>query len=80
MWNSILGTEKDESVELIAKSKLALLVEPKNYVHIKTAKTAKEAWDNLRSAYEDKGLSRKVALLKTLLTTTLEKSDSVEEF
>lgn len=51
-----------------------------NYVHIQDAKTAKEVWLNLERAFDDNGLTRKVALLKDLITTTLETSKSVEDY
>ncbi|KAG5860891.1 hypothetical protein JTB14_010626 [Gonioctena quinquepunctata] len=43
-------------------------------------KDAKEAWDNLAAAFQDSGLTRRVGLLRTLITVTLEKSSSVEDY
>ncbi|XP_047512605.1 uncharacterized protein LOC125054641 [Pieris napi] len=43
-----------------ARSKIVLLVDPMNYVHIQDATTAKEVWDNLRKAFDDSGLLRKM--------------------
>ncbi|KAG5860727.1 hypothetical protein JTB14_016897 [Gonioctena quinquepunctata] len=37
-------------------------------------KDAKEAWDNLAAAFQDSGLTRRVGLLRTLITVTLEKT------
>lgn len=50
-----------------------------NYVHIQNATTAKEAWDNLKAAFEDSGLTRKVGLLRRI-TTRLENCESVEQY
>lgn len=63
-----------------AKSKLILLIDPILYVHIQDATNAKQVWENLTKAFEDSGLTRKVGLLKDLINTTLENSDSVEAY
>ncbi|XP_045489594.1 uncharacterized protein LOC123690332 [Pieris rapae] len=63
-----------------ARSKIVLLVDPMNYVHIQDATTAKEVWDNLRKAFDDSGLLRKVGLLRELITTDLESCGSVENY
>ncbi|XP_023953568.1 uncharacterized protein LOC112057308 [Bicyclus anynana] len=49
---------KEEDIK--ARSKIVLLVEPMNYIHIQEAKSAKEVWDNLRRAFDDSGLLRKL--------------------
>ena len=63
-----------------ARAKIILLIEPINFVHVQSAKTAKEAWNNLERAFEDSGLTRRVGLLRTLINTRLEDSDSVEAY
>ena len=35
-----------------------MLLSIKSYVHVRTATTAKEAWRNLQTIYEDKDLNR----------------------
>lgn len=66
--------------DVIAKSKLILLIDPLLYVHIQDAVNAKQVWDNLTKAFEDSGLTRKVGLLKDLINTTLETSENVESY
>ncbi|KAG5871815.1 hypothetical protein JTB14_032990 [Gonioctena quinquepunctata] len=44
------------------------------------SKDAKKAWDNFAAAFQDSGLTRRVGLLRTLITVTLEKSSSVEDY
>jgi len=51
------------------RAKIILSVDPSIYVHVRDTVTAKHAWDKLRKAYEDSELSRKVGLLRTLVTT-----------
>lgn len=65
--NSIVDIKKD----LKAKTKIVLLVDPMNYVHVQEAKTVQEVWYKLSDAFEDSGLTRKVGLLRDLVNTTL---------
>ena len=63
-----------------AKDKIILSVDPVNYIHIQKSKTPKEAWDNLQTAFEDSGLTRRVGLLRNLCTTQLQNCVSTEEY
>lgn len=84
LWGYIDGSvdakEANAHKEKKAKSKIILLVDPINYVHIQECTTAQQVWQNLEKAFSDSGLTRKVGLLKTLITTTLENSNSVEDY
>ena len=62
------------------RTKIILLIDPINYVHVQEANTAKEIWQNLQRAFDDSGLYRKVNLLRNLITTTLEAYNNVEEY
>lgn len=59
---------------------IILAVESINYSHLNSAKSAKEAWDRLQCAFEDKGLTRRVGLLRKLVTTQLSNSKSVDGY
>lgn len=61
-----------------ARSKIILSVDP--HAHIQDTSTAADARTKLKEAFEDSGLTRKVSLLRTLVTTQLEKYQSVEEY
>ncbi|XP_062700064.1 uncharacterized protein LOC134284799 [Aedes albopictus] len=63
-----------------ARAKIILLLDPVNYVHVREAKSAREAWSKLEAAFEDSGLTRKVGLLRKLITTSLTTSNSMETF
>lgn len=80
MWGCVQGTTQDAKTIAKAKSKIILCVDPMNYSHIQSATTAKEVWDRLQAAFEDSGLTRKVSLLRTLVTSQLENYNSVEEY
>lgn len=84
LWECVQPPSEDDKIDLKkdvkAKAKLILLIEPQNYVHVQDCKTAREVWYNLQRAFDDKGLTRKVGLLKDLVNTTLESSSSVEDY
>lgn len=72
LWDCIenpTGDAANQKRDLKAKSKIILLVDSVNYVHIQEARTAKEVWDNLTSAFDDSGLTRRVGLLRELYHT-----------
>ncbi|RVE44710.1 hypothetical protein evm_010614 [Chilo suppressalis] len=73
----IICTNEDPKKEMKVKSRLILFLDPIIYVHVQSAKTCKEAWNNLEQALNDSGLCRRVALLRDLITTTLEESSVV---
>lgn len=80
LWDCVVGTDKDKQKDTKARSKIILLIDPINYVHVQSQKTAKGVWEALNKAFEDTGLTRRVGLLRTLITTRLEDSKSVEDY
>lgn len=84
LWKSIVGegteAETDEEKLIKAKSKLILLVDPVNFVHIQGCQTAKAMWNALKTAFTDKGLTRRVSLIRTLTSTRLIDCATVEEY
>lgn len=80
LWKCVTGDNTDAEKEIRAKSKLILLLDPINYVHIQNATTSKDVWTNLEHAFDDSGLTRRVALLRDLITTTLDSSKSIEDY
>lgn len=83
LWNCVEpkeGQVVEPAKDILAKSKLILLVNSQNYVHIQDCKTATEVWTNLHKAFDDNGLTRKVGLLKELINTSLESSSGIEEY
>lgn len=82
LWKCVIGenTEFTKSEDTKARSKIVLLVDSVNYIHIQEAKSAKEVWSNLRKAFDDAGLVRKVGLLRELITTDLEGCGNVETY
>lgn len=80
LWDCVLGTEKDEKKIVKAKSKIILLIDPVNNVHIQEAATVKDVWDKLKLTFKDSGLTSKVGLLRSLITMNLENCISVEDY
>lgn len=62
------------------KAKLILTIDTSLYVHIKNAKTANELWKTLKGMFDDKGSTRKITLLRTLISTRLEDCDSMQVY
>lgn len=66
--------------DLKAISELTLLLDPINYTYLNDVKTAKDAWKNLKDAFEDSGTCRKVETLQRLVTLRLADCSSMEEY
>lgn len=76
--NPVDATKKSANTK--ARAKLILMLDPVNYVHVHNCTTAKDVWDKLISTFQDSGLTRKVSLLRTLITTKLSECDSVSDY
>lgn len=74
------GTETDTKKLKKAKNILSLAVETQIFVHIQNSTTALEIWNTLKRLYEDKGLSRKIGLLRTLISIRLDECDGMQEY
>ena len=83
LWDTVQGvyptTGMDGRVDTRAKTKIILLVDKINYIHIENAETSKELWDSLKAAFQDSGLSRRVGLLRQLITN-FASCESIEEY
>ncbi|KMQ83285.1 retrovirus-related pol polyprotein from transposon tnt 1-94 [Lasius niger] len=83
LWECVIGTQQYvDDPRKVTKSKIRIILslEPVNYVHVEEYTTAKEVWEKLQAVFEDSGLTRKVNLLRTLVTTQLDKCKNVEEY
>ncbi|XP_018400321.1 PREDICTED: uncharacterized protein LOC108777839 [Cyphomyrmex costatus] len=56
------------------------IIKPASYAHVCTAATAKEAWRNLQTVYEDKGLNRRLGLLTSMFNLRLEDYTCTEQY
>ncbi len=76
----ISGTETDADKVLKAKAKLVLTLDPSLFVHVKEAQTASEIWTTLKKLYDDTGFTRRIGLLRALISLRLENCDSMESY
>lgn len=75
LWDSVESEKAaDDKTQLKALARICLLVEPSVLGYVRNAVTAHEAWSNLQKAYEDRGLCRRLTLLRTLFAVKLEAS------
>lgn len=73
-------TETDTDKLQKCKSILCLCVETKLYVHIMDATSASQVWKKFKELYEDKGMTRKIGLLRNLIGTKLSDCDNMQGY
>lgn len=71
---------KDAKKKQKALAKICLSVSTSALTHVRNAKSPYQAWTNLESAYEDKGLSRRLGLLRSLFSIKLENAAGMEAY
>lgn len=71
---------KDEKKRQKALAKICLSVSVEVLPHVRNASSAFEAWNNLQRAYEDRGLSRRLGLLRSLFGLKLKEMESMEKY
>ncbi|CAL1681279.1 unnamed protein product [Lasius platythorax] len=88
LWNAISGYADEDRTSLEernrrdekALSKINLMVDQCYFSYLMKCETAKKAWDALENAFEDKGLNRRVGLLRSLCSVRLENFNSMEAY
>lgn len=63
-----------------AKAILSLSVETSLYIHIQKCTTAYEIWQKLKDLFDDKGLTRKIGLLKSLIQSKLDDFPCMQDY
>lgn len=66
LWGCVDGSDADAARGQRALARICLAVTSSCTQHVRTATSAKQAWERLQAAYEDKGLYRRVVLLRKL--------------
>lgn len=74
------GSETDTVMLAKAKAKLILTLDTSIYVHIRDKPSCKDVWDTLKKMYEDSGFTRKIGLLRTLISLRYENCVSMEAY
>ncbi|KAJ8714347.1 hypothetical protein PYW07_002572 [Mythimna separata] len=70
----------DDRKQLRALAKICLMVQPSSFSHVRNATTGFAAWNNLKIAYEDRGLCRRLGLLRKLFGLKLEQFNDMEAY
>lgn len=70
----------DEAKLAKAKALISLSVEIHIYAHIQPVTSALEIWNTLKNLYEDRGLSRRITLLRELISIRLEDSKNMNHY
>lgn len=63
-----------------AKALLSLSVESSLYIHIQKCETAYDIWKKLKDLFDDKGLTRKIGLLKSLIQSKLDDFPCMQDY
>lgn len=66
LWECVLAESVDAARDQRALARIALSIKPSLYQYIRNATSAKQAWNSLAEIYQDKGLLRRVLLLREL--------------
>jgi len=71
-------TNPDEAAaDAKTKAKLILTIDSSLYVHIKDVESTKELWEKLKHLFDDSGFTRRINLLRTLISIRLENCTSM---
>jgi hypothetical protein len=62
------------------KSIICMLIDPVCFSKVRSAKTAKEAWDKQKAAYEDKGWGRRLCLQQNLFNCRLNQCKNMDDY
>lgn len=74
------GAETDDNKMRKAKARIALSVDKSLYTHTMACTTAYDLWTKLKELFEDKGLVRRIGLLRKLVTTQLENCETMKDY
>lgn len=72
--------EKDEAKILACKALIILCVEKNIYTHITACNSAIGVWEKLRKMFDTAGISRKIAILRGMLSCKLEDADNMQSY
>lgn len=62
------------------KAKLIMTIDSALYVHIKDVKTSLELWNKLKALFDDSGFTRRISLLRNLISIRLENCVSMQSY
>lgn len=62
------------------KAKLIMTIDPGLYVHIRETKSSQELWNKLKNMFDDSGFSRKITLLRHLISIRQENCETMTAY
>lgn len=74
------NTETDPTKVKKARARIIVSIEESLYVHIQGHTTAIGVWTALKQLFDDKGLTRKITLLRHLITVRRDECNSMTEY
>ena len=77
-WKAVTGEEKSAEKDEKALIMIGLAVNDDQIIYVQDAATAKEAWENLASVYNNPGTANKMYLQEKLMTAKLEEGKSIK--
>lgn len=80
LWQCVQGTHSDVNRDDRALARICLSLQPALYQYVRGCATAKEAWQKLADCFEDKGLYRRVLLLRQLHRIDYSHYSSISEY
>lgn len=63
-----------------AKAKIILTIDPSLFVHIKAETTTKGLWSKLKKLFDDNGFTRRIGLLRNLISIRREDCESMNQY
>ncbi|GBP58765.1 hypothetical protein EVAR_35544_1 [Eumeta japonica] len=69
-----------ETEDKKAKAKLVMTIDPKLYVHIKNETKVASLWKKLQMLFDDSGFTRKISLLRTLISIRLDNCETMTSY
>lgn len=79
-WKCFDGTETNEDKNFLAIQALNLLLHSTLLTYTESCTVAKDAWTAIQNAFEDKGVGRRVDLLKQLVSLKQSECESMEDY
>lgn len=75
-----IGMEIKAADDAKTKAKLIMTIDPSLYVHVKNATSSKELWEKLKQLFDDNGFSRRISLLRNLISIRRENCSSMTSY
>ncbi|CAF4895633.1 unnamed protein product [Pieris macdunnoughi] len=73
-------TTGDDPNDAKAKEKIVLTIDSSLFVHIKSESTAMGLWQKLKKLFDDNGFTRRIGLLRNLISIRRENCDSMAQY